>query len=263
MIRACIFDLGGTIVDKYSRTPFLSLKDTFRNIKINVPNDLIYKDMGLSKQEHIMNILNDPIISSDFKKIYHKNPGFEEGLQVYKLFDQIQQNTSKTIDIIPETKDTISFLKENNILIGVTTGFNKETTNIIKEKLEKNDIFIDKYVSSTCLNLPTRPYPHMINSIMDEFKIDNPKQVIKIDDTKIGIKEGKMAKCWTVGVTRWSNNMFVKDIYDEPKEYELIQRIRRSRSILREENPDYIINTIDELPKIIDILGYYKKYNIK
>ena len=77
MIRACIFDLGGTIVDKYSRTPFLSLKYTFRNIKINVPNDLIYKDMGLSKQEHIMNILNDPIISSDFKKLYHKNPDFE------------------------------------------------------------------------------------------------------------------------------------------------------------------------------------------
>ena len=43
--------------------------------------------MGISKQEHIMNILNDPIVSSDFKKLYHKNPGFEEGLQVYKLFD--------------------------------------------------------------------------------------------------------------------------------------------------------------------------------
>jgi len=92
--------------------------------------------MGLSKQEHIMNILKDSIIYSDFKKLYHKNPDFEEGLQVYKLFDQIQQNTSKTIDI-PETKDTMNFLRENNILIGVTTGFNKETTNIIKEIRKK------------------------------------------------------------------------------------------------------------------------------
>jgi len=58
-----------------------------------------------------------------------------------------------------------------------------------------------------------------------------------------------MAKCWTVGVTRWSNNMFVKDLYDEPKEYELIQIIRGSRSILRDANPDYIINTIYEVPK--------------
>ena len=29
MIRACIFDIGGTIVDKYSLTPLLSLKSAF------------------------------------------------------------------------------------------------------------------------------------------------------------------------------------------------------------------------------------------
>ena len=53
MIRACIFDLGGTIVDRYSRSPFLSLKESFKRIKINISDDLIYKDMGKSKQEHI------------------------------------------------------------------------------------------------------------------------------------------------------------------------------------------------------------------
>jgi len=36
MIRACIFDLGGTIVDRYSLTPFLSLKKVFRNYNISV-----------------------------------------------------------------------------------------------------------------------------------------------------------------------------------------------------------------------------------
>ena len=34
-IRACIFDLGGTIVDRYSRTPFLSLKNSFQRRNIN------------------------------------------------------------------------------------------------------------------------------------------------------------------------------------------------------------------------------------
>ena len=29
MIRACIFDLGGTIVDRYSITPLLSFKKLF------------------------------------------------------------------------------------------------------------------------------------------------------------------------------------------------------------------------------------------
>jgi hypothetical protein len=76
----------------------------------------------------------------------------------------------------------------------------------------------------------------------------------------VGIKEGKMAKCWTVGVARWSTNMFVKDIDEEINKEELILKIRESRRILRDSNPDYIINTLDGLPKVIDILGFYKKY---
>ena len=30
MVRACIFDLGGTIVDKYSLIPFRSFKNAFK-----------------------------------------------------------------------------------------------------------------------------------------------------------------------------------------------------------------------------------------
>ena len=44
MIRACIFDLGGTLVDRYSLTPLLSLKKIFEYRKIHVPNYLIYND---------------------------------------------------------------------------------------------------------------------------------------------------------------------------------------------------------------------------
>lgn len=260
MIRACIFDLGGTIVDRYSRSPFLSLKESFKRIKINISDDLIYKDMGKSKQEHIYDILSDNTVTNDFKKLYGEYPDIEHVKQVYNIFNDIQQERAKTIDIIPETKKNIEFLKENNVMIGVTTGFNRETTEIIKDRLEKNDIFIDKYMSSTCLNRPGRPYPHMINSIMDEFSIDNPKQVVKIDDTVVGIKEGKMANCWTVGTTRWSTNMFVKNIEEEFNKDELISKIIESRRILRDSNPDYIINTLDELPKILNILGFYNKY---
>lgn len=69
-----------------------------------------------------------------------------------------------------------------------------------------------------------------------------------------------MANCWTVGTTRWSTNMFVKDINGEINDDELISKIIESRRILRDSNPDYIINTLDELPKILNILGFYNKY---
>ena len=49
-IKACIFDLGGTIVDKYSLSTFISLKNAFNTHFINIPNHLIYKDMGKDKK---------------------------------------------------------------------------------------------------------------------------------------------------------------------------------------------------------------------
>ena len=77
----------------------------------------------------------------------------------------------------------------------------------IRNELISNDIFIDKYVSSTCLNLPGRPSPHMINNIMDKFSIEDSNKVIKIDDSSIGIKEGLNAGCITIGVAGLSTNM--------------------------------------------------------
>mgnify|MGYP001246660182 FL=1 len=61
-VKACIFDLGGTIVDRYSITPLKSLIETFKIHNINIRNDLIFKDMGIDKRIHIGNILEDKYI---------------------------------------------------------------------------------------------------------------------------------------------------------------------------------------------------------
>ena len=56
-IKACIFDLGGTIVDRYSITPHKSLIETFKHYNININNKLIFDDIGIDKCIHIGNIL--------------------------------------------------------------------------------------------------------------------------------------------------------------------------------------------------------------
>ena len=118
------------------------------------------------------------------------------------------------IDILPETKQCMAYLDFNYIKTGCTTGFNKENMDIIKRKLERNSIFLDSYVSSTCLDTQSRPYPYMIQENMNRLNIRNPRSVIKIDDTAIGIQEGQNAYCWTVGVDRWSSNMKILTIVE-------------------------------------------------
>ena len=52
MIKACIFDLGGTIVDRYSLTPFIAFKGAFENKNINLCSSLIRQGGCLNYYYH-------------------------------------------------------------------------------------------------------------------------------------------------------------------------------------------------------------------
>ena len=67
MIRCCIFDLGGTIIDKYSLSPLLSLSSAFGLRGIVIPSNIIYKDMGKKKFDHIILLCNEPIIKNKYQ----------------------------------------------------------------------------------------------------------------------------------------------------------------------------------------------------
>lgn len=254
-IRLCVCDLGGTIVDKYSLSPFISLKQAFKNKRINVNNHLIYKDMGMNKHEHIEEILNDKYISRNWFKLYGQYPNSNSVMSVYDEFIKYQMDKGiSNIEILPETKSCIKWLNNNNISTGVTTGFSKPIMSAIREKLLDEDIHIDEYVSSTCLGKPGRPNPYMINEIINSLSISDPKLVIKIDDTVVGIQEGQSAGAITVGVAKWSTNMRMTD-YSQDKNMskeEYVERLKSSREALWSANPDYVIDSLDELPRIIN-----------
>ena len=245
MIKACNFDLGGTIVDRYSLTPLLSLKETFNKRKLYIPNKLLFKDMGNHKREHIRHIINNENISNSWYSIHGNKPGEKEVSDLYHSFNEIQKKKCIVLmDILPETKKTIQYLKNNNINVGCTTGLNQENMLLIKDKLNNNNIHLDSYVSSSCLKNSYRPNPGMIHANMKKLKINNPKEVIKIDDTNIGIKEGLNAGCWTIAVSRWSINMEIASIDDAYSLLysQLIKKNNKSKQLL--ENQGQIILSI-------------------
>ena len=264
MIRACIFDLGGTIVDRYSLTSLLSLEKLFKNHNLLLKKDLFFTDIGENKLSYMHLITENSLLMNSFKEKYGSSPD----IRIHDLYEQFNelhyQTLNKSLDIIPETKNTINYLQSQGILTAVTTSFNKKTTDLIRDKLETNDIFIDHYISSSCLDRPVRPYPHMIHKIMNEFNIHNPKSVIKIDDTVVGIEEGKNAKCWTIAVARWSINMkinTIRDAYGLPKD-RINDKVKECRKILDETDADFVVDTLSEIHDIIDKFndpGYFNR----
>ena len=90
MIRLCIFDLGGTIIDKYSLSPFISLKNAFKNNGIDIHNSLIFKDMGKNKKEHVDLILCDNYVQKSWYLKHGRFPNKADSQLVYNEFNRYQ-----------------------------------------------------------------------------------------------------------------------------------------------------------------------------
>ena len=97
----------------------------------------------------------------------------------------------------------------------------------------------------------------MINKNLEMLNIANPRKVIKVDDTLVGIQEGINAECITVAVARWSVNMGINNIQDafEFSDFDVYENLKKSREILNGSGADYVINTLDELPPLINKLN--------
>lgn len=277
LIRACIFDLGGTIIDRYSLTTLIAIRKTFKIRGIDLCPQLIREDMGLNKMDHINKIFESEDIQ---KQWYDRNlETIDDRVKrdIFKEFSIIQKNeTIERMKVIPQTKKCIRYLQDNDILTGVTTGFDYEQTMRVKSLLETYNIYLDSYVSSTCLDLPGRPEPYMIHKNMDNLDIDDPKRIIKIDDTVSGIKEGLNAGCITVAVARWSVNMGI-DTYEDMTRLDNIiiygstnyslnyhmqkENLKKCKEILKKSGAHYVIDTLEELPGIIEHINRMNEPN--
>ena len=96
-------------------------------------------------------------------------------------------------------------LKFNNIDIALNTGYPKSFQKDIIDYLHMDE-FINDYISSEEVKYG-RPYPYMIHRLMERFDIENVKNVAKVGDTIMDMKEGKNAGCGLViGVLSGVNN---------------------------------------------------------
>ena len=255
MIRACVFDLGGTIVDRYCATPLFSIKRAFLRNRINIPERVILKDMGMSKNKHIGKILFDNYVQKKWFNEYGKFPDSLDCDIIYEDFKTLQNVNSKEITILPETAHAFEYLKKMDVKIGVTTGFDKENMDIILSMMEDEGLYVDGAVSSTCLSR-SRPYPDMINKLKKDFEIENDYQLIKFDDTPVGIKEANNGGFWSVGVTKWSSLMEIVEPEDimgnglmSSDEYRC--KLDKTRESLIKSGADLVIHDLNEINMVL------------
>ena len=257
MIEAVIFDWAGTTVDYGSLAPVIAFKKAFKNAGIDLSDEDVRKDMGMAKWDHIGKILKLEDVKQQWKKKYSKLPDNDDRKKIYNDF---QQSLLRYLKEYTELKSgvlkTFNYLKEYGIKVATTTGYTAEMMKVVKNKAAEDGYTPELVVTSEDVDGLGRPSPAMIQLIMKDFNIDDPKKVIKVGDTLVDIEEGRNAGVKTVGIVEGSSLMGLSQVeFDELDNEEQIAKRNEVKRKFESVDADFVIDSIFDLVQIIEYLN--------
>jgi len=184
-IRLVVFDMAGTTVDDViDGVPLVlrSYDEAFRRHGVEVPMDVLNDMRGRDKKEVIEELggSKSPEIYKDFLAILHENTG--------------------RVREIAGASDVFRALRAEGVKVALGSGFPATVTQEIVENLGWGGRDIVDYWTCSEIVGENRPSPAMIRMAMRHTGVRDPAQVVKVDDTAIGIEEGHNAESFTVAV---------------------------------------------------------------
>ncbi|RTL58629.1 MAG: HAD family hydrolase [Sphingobacteriales bacterium] len=223
-IELVVFDIAGTTVTDKGNVKESFLK-AFKQAGYPVPEEVVNSVMGYRKVDAIKMLLEKYYPPQKENEILIAEIHFSFTSDMIRFYEETE------LSPLPHAAETFQQLKENGIKIALNTGFTQAITNTILKRIGWNDNGTVDYVISSDEVPYGRPHPHMIQKIKNELNIKDVQAIAKVGDTEVDIVEGQNAGCGLViSVTTGAY----------------------TRDQLKEYHPDYIIDSLAELPAIIE-----------
>lgn len=252
-LQAVILDWAGTVVDFGSFAPTQIFVEAFREFGVEVSLEESRGPMGMGKWDHIRTLCNIPEIAERYRAKFGRIPTDDDVTDIYNRFMPLQiEKIAVHSALIPGALDAISVLRGKGLKIGTCSGYPKVVMDKVVELAEKNGYIPDHVVATD--EVPNgRPYPAQSLQNVIALGISDVSACVKVDDTWPGILEGRSAGMWTVALTCSGNALGLS--YEEYKNLDAVEldkeRVRISK-IFEDSKPHYLIDTIAELPAVID-----------
>jgi phosphonatase-like hydrolase len=224
-IELVIFDMAGTTVRDTGQVGACFV-NAFREQSILVPPAEVNKVMGFRKKDAIRMLLNQlpVVVAQDTETLIEAiHASFTRSM--INFYEQ-----GPGLEPLAGAEAMFDWLKERKIRTALNTGFTKVITDTILKRLNWTAPgTVDAVISSD--EVPHgRPHPYMVRRLQKTLGIDNALNVAKVGDTEVDIQEGRNAGCGLViSVTSGAY----------------------SRQALQKFSPDHIIDSLAELPALI------------
>ena len=254
-IKGAVLDWSGTVADAYVIAPAVVFVEVFQKHGVEVSMAEAREPMGLRKDLHIKAMIEIPSVRERWKSIHGAYPEQADVDRMFADFVPMQLDClPQYTGLLPGVAEVTQKMQKDGIKLGVSTGFIRAMVDVLEAAAKKQGFNPDATVAGDEVENGARPKPFMVYRNLDLMNVHPIQAVVKVDDTTSGVGEGLEAGCWTVGVARYSNYMDISTIAEAESmpDKEIARRLNYTRDLLRRTGAHYVLDSIVELPEVID-----------
>ena len=252
-LQAVIFDWAGTLVDFGSLAPTQIFVEAFATFGITLTLAQARGPMGLSKWDHIHQLLQDNSIATQWQTVFGRTPTQADVDAIYARFMPMQiAKVGEFSAPIDGAVDTLRWLRAQGIKVGSCSGYPREVLNQLLPQAAAAGIAPDHVVAGDELAAGGRPGPYMALANMLALGISDVRACVKVDDTVPGIEEGLNAGMWTVGLSLSGNEVgYSVQALAQAPQAEVEARVATAEAKLKKAGAHYVVRSVAQLPAVL------------
>ena len=251
-IKAVIFDWAGTMVDFGCMAPVDALIDAFGAHGVAITAADARRDMGRAKLDHVWAILGDPSVASAWAAAKGARPTSNDRDAIYRALEPlIEAAATRCADLIPGAAAVAAELASLGVKIGSGTGYTRQMMSGILPRAAAQG-YAPQVVVCAGETASGRPAPLMAWKALVELNAWPAQACVKVDDATVGIEEGRLAGCWTVGLAASGNGvgLNLRD-YQTLDEADRRSRVAAAAQQLSAAGADYVIDTVADIRPVL------------
>lgn len=204
-LEAVIFDWAGTLVDFGSRAPMGAFVAAFARFDVAITLDEARAPMGRAKRDHIAAILGQPRVAAAWTAARGTAPDDAAIDAIYDVFLPLNIDTAAAhAQPIPGAAETLTLLRARGIKIGSTTGYTRSIMDRVLPVAARASVMADHVLCCDEVGAGRPSAAGMFGNAV-ALGVSAAHRMVKIDDTPVGIEEGRNAGAWAVGLTLSGN----------------------------------------------------------
>lgn len=251
-VRAVVFDWAGTMVDYGSRAPATVFQEIFRREGVEITAAQAREPMGMAKREHIRAVTQMPEVNSRWVAKFGKAADTSDVERMYQKFLPLQKEVlADHCDLIPGAVETFQWCVANQIRVGSSTGYTHELMEVVVPVASAAGYKPEVVLCAE--DAPAgRPAPWLMYECAKRLNVYPMTQVVKVDDTTVGIEAGINAGAWTVAITQTGNLIGLSESeFSELDQAERASRLSDAEKKMKRAGAHFVIAGVHDLPEII------------